>query len=142
MDQFALVESQMTDGQKLVTRLVQEGFPVTAAGWVNATEASRWHLYIASPVVDDQGPFTAYRRIHEVIQQMPEPFWVEPSDVKVIEAKSPIAREVQEMFRGSPRKIPIRYRGARLGDLSIEAAYIYPPVAAPEQSDARGSRTK
>jgi hypothetical protein len=133
MDQIALVEKQIIDGQRLVAQLVREGFPVTAACWVNASEASQWHLYLASPVVDDEGSIKAYRRIHAVIRQMPQPFWVGPFDVKVIGATSPVAQAVQDVHRQYPGKVPTRYRGARLGDLSIEEAHIYPPVEVPDQ---------
>jgi hypothetical protein len=130
MDQIALVERQIEDGQKLVEQLVRNGFPVAAAFWVNGTEASRWYLYIASPVVDKKGPRAAYGQIGATERQMTTPLGIDPFEVKAIGIKNPIAKDVLAALQQHTGNGPIRYRGARLGPLSIEAAYLYPPPVA------------
>ena len=109
MDQIALVERQIEDGQKLVEQLAVSGLPVCTAFWVNATEASQWYLYIVSPVVDERGLTEAYRRVQAIMSQMPEPFWLDPFEVKVIGTKNPIAEEVVATLERHPGKRPIRY---------------------------------
>src|SRR5262245_54444717 len=111
MDQATLVDSQIQDGQKLIDRLIQEGFPVTAASWVKESESGRWYLYIATPVVPPQGgTLEAYRRLNAVKRQMPQPFWIGLFRVKVVGARSPLAEAVRELHRRYPGSRPIWYR--------------------------------
>jgi hypothetical protein len=124
MDQVTLVENQIDDGQKLVNQLMHAGCAVTAAAWVKGTEDGQWFLYIAAPVVESEGLAKAYRRVHAVIRQMPQPFWVDPFEVKLIGSSNPIAEALEKMQQRYPGGI--RYRGTQLGGLSIEEAYIYP----------------
>jgi hypothetical protein len=139
MDQIALVERQIEDGQKLIKQLVQSGFPVAAAFWVNGTEASRWNLYIASPVVDEEGGKAAYRQIGAAERQLPDPLWIDPFDIKAIGIKNPIAKDVLAAIQQHAGKRAIRYRGACLGPLSIESAYLYPsPVPAGAEESGNG----
>jgi hypothetical protein len=131
MDQGSLVEMQIEDGKRLIDRLVEEGIPVAAAGWLKEAEDGQWFLYIASPLVDEEGATkAAYRRVNAVIRQMPQPFWIHPLEIKLVEPGSPIARAMRELNARIPGPSPIRYGGAQIGGMSIEGAYIYPPVLA------------
>jgi hypothetical protein len=141
MDQVALVESQIDDGRKLVEHLGRSGFPVTAAFWLNASEASRWYLYLASPVVDEEGRRKTYGRVFAALSKMPEPVWIDPCEIKVLKTTDPMAQDVLAAQRLHSGKRPIRYSGKRLGPVSVEAAYIYPPevaVAVDEHGNGRG----
>ena len=51
-------------------------------------------------------------------------------DIKVIGVVSPIAKAVGELHRRYPGPSPFPFRGAQLGGLSIDGAYIYPPPRA------------
>ena len=132
MDQGTLVSEQIADGRRLLQRLAEENVAVTAAGWVKESESGHWYLYIATSLVTD-GVATreAYGRIYAVMRQMPPPFWVEPSEVKAIAPSSPRAEAMAYLHTRYPGRDPIRYDGYRLGDVSVEGAYIYPPVPAP-----------
>jgi hypothetical protein len=129
MDQGTLVEMQITDGQRLIDRLAEEGIPVAAAFWAKETESGQWFLYLATPLVGKDGAtLSAYRRVNAVIAAMPAPFWIHPLEVKVIAPTDPVAQDVLAVLgRGpGPRVPPIRWGGTRLGDVSIEGAYFYP----------------
>jgi hypothetical protein len=130
MDQVPLVESQIDDGQRLVEKLTQDGFEVTAAGWIKTIDDGQWFLYIASPVVDKQGPFRTYRRVHTLVRHMPQPFWVHPFDVKLIGPTEPIAEAMQAIQRRYPTRCPIQLGETQMGDVSIDGACIYPPLTA------------
>jgi hypothetical protein len=74
MDQGAWVSEQINDGKGFLERLAEEGVPVTAAAWVKESENGRWYLYLATPLVpEDGGKRPAYRRINTVFRQMPQP---------------------------------------------------------------------
>jgi hypothetical protein len=134
MDQETLVGELIDDGKRFLERLVAEGMPVTAGFWVKETENGRWYLYIATPLVpEDGGTLEAYGWIVDVFRQMPEPFGLEPDRIRAVSPSSPVGEAVVDLLKRYPGRGPIRYPGYRLGDVSVEAAYIYRPTPAPVQ---------
>jgi hypothetical protein len=134
MDTEALVDNLIDDGQKLVEEVSQRGFPVTAAFWLRASENDKWYFYIVSPVVDHEGLSQAYTRLHPLVWGSAEPLWIDPLGIKLIGPSNPIAQDVLAIHRRAPgpRVSPIRWGGRRLGNLSVEGAYLYPlPVTTP-----------
>ena len=134
MDTDTLVENLIDDGRKLVEELPQRGFDVTAAFWLQASEDGKWYFYIVSPVVDADGLANAYRRLHPLVRAMAQPFWIDPLEIKLVGPNNPIARDVLAIHNPSPRPrvTPIRWDGKKLGNVSIEGAYLYPlPATTP-----------
>ncbi|MBI1916221.1 MAG: hypothetical protein HYS12_16025 [Planctomycetes bacterium] len=135
MDQIPLVNEQIEDGKRLLERLVQEGVTVSAACWLKESEPSRWEFYIVSSLVgarNDKRP--SYRRVRTLIQQMPQPFWVDFFDVRLERPGSPISKALQERIRSSNGRLPIRLASGSLGGLcglEIDGGYLYPPISAP-----------
>lgn len=137
MDPIPLVASEIEDGQKLITRLVQAGFPVKAAAWVKKTDGGFWYLYLVSPVRDRQGPLKTYRRVNSVVGELRfDPSRGEPLEIKVVGAASPVGKAIVAQRDRYPNRLPRWVRENRLGDLEIDAAYLYPPVSAPRSSDS------
>ena len=137
MAQATLVEMQIRDAQRLIDRLVGEGIPVTAAGWLKETESGDWYLYLATPFVGpEEGKTAAYHRVNAVVRELQKgEFWVDPFEIKAIGPHDPVAKDMvahrtHAAHRGS--RIPTRFGGYRLGDLPIEEAFIYP---VPESSE-------
>ncbi len=133
MDQNSLVDRQIDDGQRLVQRLVQDNFEVTAAFWLKRSEEDWWHLYVASKVVDERGPLEAYGAVQASLQQLPGTR-ISLTDVKVIGASNPITSavlKVQKLYSGTA---PIRFRGLFLGGTPVEDALIYAPAPRTEDS--------
>ncbi len=126
MDQVTLVNRQLEDGLRLADRLSQSGFTVTAAGWIKASEDGQWFLYLASPFVDEEGALRAYRHVLPLIRQMPQPSAIDPFEIKLIGAANPLAQEMAAIGARYPGKSPFWFRGDRLGNLTVEGAYIYP----------------
>ena len=134
MDTDTLVENLIDDGLKLVEELPRRGFEVTAAFWLKASEDGKWYFYIVSPVVDTEGLARAYRRLHELVRAMSQPFWIDPLEIRLIGPANPIAQDVLAALSraAGPRPCPIRWGGNRLGNVSIEGAYLYPlPATTP-----------
>ena len=134
MDTESLVDNLIDDGQKLAEEVSQRGFPVTAAFWLRASEDDRWYFYIVSPVVDKEGLAQAYRRLHPLVRGVPEPMWIDPLEIKLIGPSNPIAQDVLAIHGRAPgpRVSPIRWGGKRLGNISVEGAYLYSlPVTTP-----------
>jgi hypothetical protein len=87
-----------------------------------------------SPLVDAEGPVKAYMQLHPLVWKMPRPSWIDPLEIKLIGPTNPIAQDVLAIHRRvpGPRVSPIRWGGTKLGNVSIEGAYLYPPpVTAP-----------
>lgn len=135
MDTELLVESQIDDGRRLVDQVVRDGFDVSVAFWVKTSEEGLWHLYIASPSVDEGKLGEAYRKVYASLGKIPDS-WVSPSDIKLINDANPIAQDVIAVRNRYPARIPTRYRGKRIGNVSIVEAYIYPPPVKPEVQTA------
>ena len=132
MDQGILVDARIADGQKLITRLAENGVPVLAACWMKESDGGLWFLYLVTPLVGKDGATTpAYRRINAVIRALPEPPGIDPWWIKAVGPSEPVGLALLDIQRRHPGKLPSWYDGARLGDVSIDTAYIYaPPVAA------------
>jgi len=128
MDTDTLVENRIDDGQKLVEELPQGGFDVTAAFWLKASEDGKWYFYIISPMVDTEGLAKGYRFLHPLVRAMPQLFWIDPLEIKLIGPSNPIARDVLAIHNRipGPRVCPVRWGGKMLGNMSIEEAYLYP----------------
>ncbi len=133
MDTESLVESAMVAGVKLIEKLFQEGFEVLAAVWLKTSEKGRWRFYVVSSVVETAGIHQAYGRLHTLIREMPQPFGIDPLEVKLLGPSDPIARDVLAIHSqaSAPKGCPVRWEGNALGNVSIEGAYLYPLPAAP-----------
>jgi hypothetical protein len=128
MAQTILVEMYIKEGQRLIDRLIEAGVAVTAAAWVHESETGDWYLYLATPLVpDDGGTRQAYHRVNEVIRELQkEGFGMDPFAKKVIGVHDPIAADLVANRNGRPGGPPTAFRGCRLGDLAVEEAFIYP----------------
>jgi hypothetical protein len=132
MDQEPLVAMRIEDGRRLIDRLVGEGIAVKAAGWVKESEGGPWYLYLVTPLVDEErATRPAYRRVNAVIRQIPQPFWVDPMEIKVVGPDSRVGKAMRDLNRSYPGASPIWHRGGSLGGLSIDGAYVYRSVPAP-----------
>jgi hypothetical protein len=129
MDTELLVDNRIEDGQKLVSELVIAGFDVSVAFWVKTSEEELWFLYIGSTSVEPSKIGDAYRTLYACLSKIPDP-WVGMSEVMLIEASNPIAKEAMTVRDRHPGRLPVRFQGERLGSLFIEEAYIYPRVEA------------
>ena len=129
MDTISLVENQITDGEQLLDRLTDDGVVIRAAYWVKPSEEDRWYLYIATPLVDQTGSATAYRKAFQVYRTLENP-WITDSDIKLVGESHPTTKEVCDLLARHPGRTATRSRRPFLGGMPIEEVYIYPPVQA------------
>ena len=134
-----MVSEQTESGERLIQTLVSAGFGVRLAFWAKPTDEGKWYLYLASPVVDEKGPLAAYRLVHDVMRKVPDP-WIDPLDIKIVGLNDSLAEAALAMTKpkGStslygvrnPKPYPgmTRFGGSTLGGVSIDGAYIYPPL--------------
>ncbi len=130
MDQGSLVEMQIDDGVKVIEKLRESGFDVTAAWWMRSSEEGQWFLYIASKQVDEDGIASAYRKAYALMRNL-GPLWVDRFEVKLVGPENPIAKDVIAILGRFHDRLGTRYGGDKLGNVSIDGAYLYPlPVPA------------
>jgi len=133
MDQATLVKERITGGSKLLTKLRDRGFEVVAASWAKTDDDGQWYLYLVSPRVDSDGRSAAYEAVLDTLATM-DAQWADafervgPLEVKILRPNQPLARALLEHYRRFPDSTPTWYRGAVLGSVSIDGAYIYPPT--------------
>ncbi len=129
MDTKVLVASRMEDVRQLLEQLVRDGFPVTAAFWARTDADGPWRLFIASPSVSAEKVGEAYGPLYASLSKLQDP-WIELSEIRLLPAKDPAAIAALKVRDRDPDRMPTKYPGNRLGNLSFEEAYIYPPVEA------------
>jgi hypothetical protein len=144
MDQDTVVIEQTKSGKPLIETLQANGFDIRLALWAKPADTDRWYLYLASPVVDEQGPRTAYRLVHGVLRQAPD-MWIDPLEIRVVGLDDSFTIAASEAVRPKvpnssfavqdPKPFPgkTRLSGATLGGVELDGAYIYPP---PPRQDA------
>ena len=127
MDQGSLVESQIEDAKTFAELLARESFDVSAFLWVKSADNGDWSLYVVSDVVDREGLTSAYRKIHGPMLRLNSP-WLTLSDVRLIGKETTFAKDVFDISHRPPLK-PTIYGGSKLGSISIDQAYVYPPLS-------------
>jgi len=134
VDSTTLVNFRFDAGRKLLAQLVRNSYQVEAAFWLETTEDNLWLLYLVTPLVEQIGLAEAIGRLHPLLYGLPgTPLSL--SEIRLIESGNPIAKDVLSLLERPQDDSGINYRGSRLGDLSIEWAYIYPESFYHEQPD-------
>jgi hypothetical protein len=130
MDQVTLVSRLVEDGWRLIEQLVADGVEILAAAWLKPTEQERWILYIASAVVDQKGLNIAYRMVHAALIKT-DISDLSTDNIRLIGSSDALTRQLQSIHRLRPSTRGIVWAGARLGDIQIDDAYIYPQTLPP-----------
>ena len=133
-----MVSDQNEDGKRLIEALLATGFDVRIAFWAKPTESGKWYLYLVSPFVNEHGHKEAYLYVFAQLRKMPE-VWIEPLDIKVIGLEDSLGKAALELRNSrfadrasasNPKLLQrmTRFDGSTLGGVSVDGAYIYPPM--------------
>lgn len=128
MDSEVLVENRIEDGRKLIDELDRNNFDVTVAFWVRTSEEASWFLYIGSNSVDPAKIGDSYRTLYSCLSRISGPS-LTISEVRLIHTTNPIAQNALAVRDRHAGRGPSHFHGKRLGNLSIDEAYIYPRAA-------------
>lgn len=142
MDQDILVtEQHIISGKRLIEALRADGLAIPVGFWAKPTEEDKSYLYIASPMVDEQGRAAAYRIILNAIRQMPD-LWIDPFEVRVVAMKDAMTQAALDATKpripdspfavknAKPYPGMTRFYGSTFGGVSVDAVNIYPPFQA------------
>lgn len=127
MDQNPLVTEQIDDGRAIIDQCVADGVDITAAFWLKPSEDGQWYLYIATETVEDKGIAAAFKAVLGAIRRLSHPPRLNLlGDLKVVGASNPVTVDVLGIQSRYAAPLATRYRGNRLGPISIDEAYLYP----------------
>ncbi len=127
MVKTSLVETDIADGRKLIEALNQlnSHFQVQAAFWLYRPEAMEWRLMIATPLIDQRGPFTAYADVQGSLRTISPPLSVSMQDISVVSPNDKLVKVVRKAVHIPPRAPGVRFGRSRIDDTYIEDAYLY-----------------
>ncbi len=125
MDQSTLVDDPIYDGRRFVERFAADGNLVQAAFWVKKAEEGDWVLYVATELIDREGPAAAYRAVHASLQKLGEA-GISSSEIIVISPSDPASKDVLRIMARHPGRSASRFVGNSLGSIEVAQAYVYP----------------
>ena len=127
MVKASLVESDIEAGRRLLNELkkIDSHFLVRSAFWLRRAETFDWRLFIATPLVDERGPASAYTDVQGALRSLKTPAWISMQDISVVSPKDKLVKLMSKSVH-IPNNAPgVRFARTRLDDTYIEDAYIY-----------------
>ena len=85
-------------------------------------------LYIASDDIDDSNFDVAYGEVLRKLRGKHRQ-WLDPFQIKLVNTSHPIAQDAIKVRDRYPASLASRYGGSSIGGMSIDGAYIYPPIS-------------
>ena len=126
MGKTLLVEPDIDAGEALVRALDAAGVQVDAAFWLLASEDADWTLYVASPLVEQRGPYEVYSKIRSVIRKATPPPEIRIDHISAVGSNDRMVRLIQAAIRtGKGALSQIRFRQNVVNGTYIEDAIIY-----------------
>jgi hypothetical protein len=126
MGQDLLVIDQIEAGEKFA-REFNDYLPVSVYFWVTPAESERLYLYVASDEINDTNFDVAYGEVLRRVGKLNQ--WLDPFQIKLVSSSDPVADSARQIRDRFPDSVSgTYYRGALLGNLGIDFAYIYPPL--------------
>ncbi len=124
MAQELLVEQ--IDAGRVCANEFHKTYPVTVYFWLKQTELERWYLYIAADGVEDIK--IGYREILRIVGQTNQ--WLDPFQIKLVSSNDPVALAAASIRDRYPARVmDTHYNGSWLGEVEIDGAFIYAPLA-------------
>jgi hypothetical protein len=133
-----LTPDRITAGDELTKRLRRDrDFGLICSLWLYTTEANRWKLVVATPVVDNSGPIHAYQLIQGIVADDWLAAWdMHLYNISVLRSSHSLVTalrslghfEIQEPPGPTPTttvRVPKNISLTRVQDVFIEDAYIY-----------------
>ena len=124
MDNAALVNFDIENGQKVIDALDQDGKTPNVALWAKLPDYENWRLVIASDRLDQSASLSGYTEINSAIRKAgipinrkPSIFW-RPMDKPFIQA-------LRRAFAATSDTYGMRLGGQMFGDKYLEDAFVY-----------------
>ncbi len=111
----------LEQGWELILALEAAGFPLKAAFWSQVGDSEEWRLFIASRLVEEEGPLIAYDHIDSALHKLkpqtgPSIYKLSLSDTSALGLESRLFKELKSRVPEAVRKTAKKLN-ADLGDL-------------------------
>ncbi len=117
------MEVDVEDGRKLLKALHKVDFDVSVALWLYSSDFGQWRLTLGSPVVDQEGPKSAYIIVQSELAKLKLRSRISLWDISVLGLNDePVHAMLAHDYQGLTERW---FRELVIGDTFIEAAYIY-----------------
>ena len=121
-----LTEMMIRAGAELTRKLDERGWPVIASLWLYRSEANRWRLVLASPLVAADGRRKSYEIVQAALEAMPAAErTMSLSNVSVTEPTDPLIALLRAAARTETMVEGLRFTRTVINRRFIEDAYIY-----------------
>lgn len=121
-----LTEAMIRAGAELTRKLDERGWPVVASLWLYRSEANRWRLVMASPLVAADGPRKSYEIVQTALEATPAAEGtMSLSDVGVTEPTDPLIALLLAAARTEPMAEGLRFTRTVINGRFIDDLYIY-----------------
>jgi hypothetical protein len=124
MGNATLVGPNLEAGRELIKALDASGLDVRAAFWFYREESEEWRMYIATPLVKEQGPREAYSRILNALRKN-SIHSIDLSNISVIDPTDGLATVLSLAIANGPHINEISFNGDTVNGVYIRAAHIY-----------------
>ena len=121
-----LTEQMIDAGEKLATKLVARGLPLSAALWIYVPEINDWRLLFASKKVEEEGPLSVYRKIQEALEILGDEVKAAPFEViKITDSRDQLIPLSQVALKTNKDVKRLRFSKNTIHGHYIEDALIY-----------------
>ncbi|MGH9326997.1 MAG: hypothetical protein ACRD2B_10000 [Terriglobia bacterium] len=121
-----LVNKSIEDGDKLVRRLEEKNFPISAAFWRYLDQEMLWRLVIVSPVVAQNGPLRTYIEVSKAVDELGGSVQFGISDITVMSPSSSQFRDLRRTIEGAGvGRVRVASSSEAHQGLAFEDFYLY-----------------
>lgn len=122
-----MVETDIADGRRLIAALnqINSHFPVKAAFWLYRPEAMEWRLMVATPLIDQRGPFNTYADVQGILRTIAPPLSISMQDISVVSPNDRLVKVLKRAVHIPPGAPGVRFGRSRIDDTYVEDAYVY-----------------
>jgi hypothetical protein len=122
----SLTEVMIRAGAELTRKLDERGWPVIASLWLYRSEANRWRLVLASPLVASDGRRKSYEIVQAALEATPAAEGAMAlSNVSVTEPTDPLIALLCAAARTETMVEGLRFTRTVINGRFIDDAYIY-----------------
>ena len=124
MDNAALVNFDIENGQRVIDALDQDGKTPNVALWAKLPDYESWRLVIASDRLDQSSSLSGYTEINAAIRKAGIPINRKPS-IFWRPMNKPFIQALRRTFASTSDTYGMRLGGQMFGDKYLEDAFVY-----------------
>jgi hypothetical protein len=124
VDNAALVNYDIENGEKVVEALDRDGKEPKVALWAKLPEYEDWRLVIASDRISQSGLLYGYRQVNEAMEKAGISVAKRPK-VFLRPMEKPFIKALRSIFAKTADTYGMRLGGQTFGDQYLEDAFVY-----------------